>query len=126
MSGKYINTIVANKGYLTGTDIISSIQLVSNVFFRKKAFHLSDTFAKSYFCPTSGYQLSFLSLYKNLPQILELQQQLLAKQKEFTRGLRNKMPHEALKALHEEIKGSISKSWLYEAFKSKGQSLPIL
>jgi hypothetical protein len=39
-----------------------------------------------------------------MPRIIELQTQLYIKQKEFTRGLRNKMPHNELKALNEEIK----------------------
>lgn len=39
-----------------------------------------------------------------LPRIIELQTQLYTKQKGFTKGIRNKMPHEELKAINEEIK----------------------
>ena len=39
-----------------------------------------------------------------MPQIIELQSQLYILQKEFVKGIRNKMPHEQLVALNEEIK----------------------
>ena len=45
-----------------------------------------------------------MSQRKSLPRIIELQTQLYTKQKEFTKGLRDKMPHDELKALNEEIK----------------------
>ena len=48
--------------------------------------------------------LFYLSLNKQLPRIIELQSQLCILQKEFVKGMRNKMPHDELKALNEEIK----------------------
>ena len=45
-----------------------------------------------------------MSLNKQLPRIIELQSQLYILQKEFVKGMRNKMLHEELKALNEEIK----------------------
>jgi hypothetical protein len=47
---------------------------------------------------------TLLSLIKSLPRIIELQNLLYTKQKEFTNGLRNKMPHDELKAINEEIR----------------------
>jgi len=45
-----------------------------------------------------------LTLLKILPRIIYLQTLLYAKQREFIKGVRNKMPHEKLKELHEEIR----------------------